>query len=225
MKLRTRKILIALASVLVAGVMVMLGLWQMRSYEESTQDVSAQRAAQPAVSLADSVAADGSISDIFGRQVTATGSYDPNYQVLVGTQEPLRVVTLFTLEDGRRVAVVLGSVAHTTDTWTMPSSHELHGIFLASDRVSELPAAAGADLAALRLQELAQSWPSPLIAGYVTVPEATSRELGLDPAQLMLPKVEGSPTHRGYALQWWVFAVGALAFGGYSIRQLDTAKK
>lgn len=51
---------------------------------------------------------------------------------------------------------------------------------------------------------------------------------GLDEAALVLPSLEGSPTHRGYALQWWVFAAGAIAFGVYTAAQFgkeDQKKK
>ena len=78
--------------------------------------------------------------------------------------------------------------------------------------------AAGADLGSVRVQALAQTWPSPLVGGYVTLSEADSEAQGLSAAPLVLPTAEGSPTHRGYALQWWVFAAGAVAFGFYVAR-------
>ena len=53
MSIRVKQTLAILASLVVAGVMLLLGLWQMSSYEESTRDVSAERAAQAPVPLAD----------------------------------------------------------------------------------------------------------------------------------------------------------------------------
>ena len=90
-------------------------------------------------------------------------------------------------------------------------------MFLAPDKSAEA-SSYGADLATLRVQELAQTWPSPLVGGYVTLSAADSAAQGLAEAPLLLPAAEGSPTHRGYALQWWVFAAGAIAFGVYTAR-------
>ena len=215
--------------------MLLLGLWQMSSYQESTRDVSAERAAEAPQSLADAVAADGVVQDIYGKRVSFSGNYLPAHEVLVATEgNPLRVVTGFELVDGRYLAVVRGALepgdADTADadapaspggTGAPPApdgQHDLVGIFLAPDLVADDPAASGADFASLRVQELAQDWPSPLIAGYVTLPEADATAQGLRPAEVELPEAEGSATHRGYALQWWVFAAGAIAFGFYAAK-------
>ena len=218
MKLRTKQTLAVLAGILVAGAMAFLGLWQMASYEESTRDVSAERAALPPEALVGQIADDGSITDIYGRRVTLTGSYLPEYQVLVGESGDLRVATAFKMDDGRFVTVVRGATASASSVASAPAGpQDISGIFLASDSTGELPAP-GADLATLRLQELAQEWPSPLVGGYVTLNEADSAAQGLLAAELILPEAEGSATHRGYALQWWVFAAGAIGFGVFTAR-------
>lgn len=225
MGLRLKQALAVTASLIVAGVMIGLGLWQMASYEQSTRDVSAERAAQPAVPLADSVDASGRVDDIYGRQVSATGVYQDD-QVLVGTKAPLRVVNGFRMADGRYVAVVRGSVDDPGDVPPPPSGTvELKGIFLAADPQGEEGAAADADMPTVRLQALAQEWPYPLVGGYVTVSATEAETAGMKPAELVLPEAEGSATHRGYALQWWVFAVGALAIGLWSARQMAVASR
>jgi len=216
---RLRRVLIMLASAVVAAVMVILGLWQMHSYEESTRDVSAERAAEAPVVLEDQVSDDGTMSDIYGKPVTLTGVYLPADEVLVGTTDTLRVVTPVQLTDGRYVAVVRGSVEAGSVVPPAPEGQQsFEGIFLASDKTSEDPATAGADMSTVRIQALAQDWPTPLLGGYVTLSEADSEAQGLDAASLTLPEAEGSATHRGYALQWWVFAAGAIAFGVYAAR-------
>ena len=223
MTTRVKQVLAVLAGIVLAVVMMLLGLWQMSSYEESTRDTSAERAAEPPTALVDAVSADGEVQDIYGKRVTFSGRYLPDYAALVGTREPLRVVTGFQLDDGRHLAVVRGSVDSTTVEHGVPAApsgvQDLEGIFLAPDLPAAGAAAEGADLATLRVQELAQSWPSPLIAGYVTLPGAESAAQGLGEAALVLPSMDGSPTHRGYALQWWVFAAGAIAFGVYTAAQ------
>lgn len=221
MGLRAKQAVAVTAGLVVAVVMLMLGLWQMSSYQESTRDVSAERAALAPVSLAESVAESGEIDDVYGRQVTLSGAYTAE-EVLVGQQWPLRVVTAFAMQDGRYVAVVRGIVEEGSVAPAAPrGEQDLAGVFLSSD----LPAdsvAAGADLGSLRVQALAQEWPSPLIGGYVTLPAEESAAQGLIGAPLVLPEAEGSATHRGYALQWWVFAAGAVAFGIYIARGFGT---
>lgn len=245
MSVWAKQTLAILASVVVAGVMLLLGLWQMASYEESTHDVSAERAAAPPIALADQVSADGTVQDVYARRVTVTGEYLPEHQVLVGVTneegkacrdatgstvecDVWRVATAFRLTDGRTVAVVRGAVEPGSSAPAPPTGEQsLVGVFLAPDKAgadtSGGPNSSGDHVGApdhptLRVQELAQTWPSPLIGGYITLSSADSVAQGLTAAPLVLPEAEGSPTHRGYALQWWVFAAGAVAFGIYAAR-------
>ena len=217
MGVRAKQVVAVVAGFVVAALMLLLGLWQMSSYQESTRDVSAERAAEDAVPLAESVAADGEIADVYGRRVTLSGAYTAD-EVLVGEEPPLRVVTAFRMDDGRHVAVVRGAVEPGVTVGPAPAGpQEVTGVFLASDFAAEA-VAEGADLGSIRVQALAQEWPSPLVGGYVTLSEADSAAQGLAAAELVLPTAEGSATHRGYALQWWVFAAGAVAFGFYVAR-------
>lgn len=228
MSLRTKQALAVLAGVVVAAVMLLLGLWQMGSYQESTRDVSAERAAEAPTSLAEAVAPDGVIQDIYGKRVTLTGTYLPEHEATVGVDgEPTRVVTALQLVDGRYVAVVRGALGDSGSVASPPTGEQsITGIFLAPDMQADDPPSPSNDLASLRVQELAQRWPSPLIGGYVTLSEADSSAQGLQAAAIVLPDAEGSPTHRGYALQWWVFAAGAVAFGIYVARGFaEDAKK
>lgn len=216
---RVRRALVLGASVAVALVMCLLGLWQMASYEASTRDVSAERASETAVALADQVATNGQITDIYGKRVTLSGTFDTAHEVLVGTQPPYRVVTALKLTDGRYVAIVRGATDSRSDVPPAPQgSQDFEGIFLASDKPDAEANGTRGELATVRIQSLAQEWPTPLIAGYVTLSAADSAAQGLAEAALTLPEAEGSPTHRGYALQWWVFAAGAIAFGVYTAR-------
>lgn len=228
MSLKTKQALAILAGVVVALGMMGLGLWQMRSYEESTRDVSSERAAQPSVPLADSVSADGTVADIYGRRVTLSGEYEPQFHTTIGDSDPWRVATAFRLDDGRNLVVVRGSITPGADVPAAPTGHQsIEGIFLAPDKAYTGDSTQRAEHPTLRVQELAQDWPAPLIAGYVTLPAEASAAQGLGVAPMTLPEAEGSPTHRGYALQWWVFAAGAVAFGVFGARNLakDEAKR
>lgn len=216
MGVRAKQSIAIVAGLVLAAIMVLLGLWQQASYEESTHDFSAERAALPAVPLAENVLDDGTIGDVYGRPVTLSGEYEDG-QALVGSEQPLRVVNPFRMDDGRVIAVVRGSTDGGDVAPPPTGKQDLTAIFLAPD----LPAdetAEGADLGSVRVQVLAQNWPGPMIGGYLTLSEADSRAQGLQPAEALLPEAEGSATHRGYALQWWVFAAGAIAFGFYAAR-------
>ncbi|MCC2593825.1 SURF1 family protein [Tessaracoccus sp. OS52] len=215
MKLRTKQVITVGVGILVAVGMLLLGLWQMSRFQFSVADVAAERAQQPPVSLAESVAQDGTIDDIYGRTVTLQGRFLPDYAVLVGTQWPMRSVMAYEMSDGRVVAVVLGTVEPTTPPPDVPEEMSLSGVFLAGDAGSQdtvAPDAPEGSLPTVRLQSLVQHWPQPMIAGYVTVPAETSAEFGLSGAETVLPETDGTAMHQGYALQWWVFAAAAVAF-------------
>lgn len=211
MSLRLKQVLAVLVGILVAAVMLVLGLWQMSRFQLSMQDIAAERRAMAPVELTEHIGADGTIDDIYGRIVTAQGHYLPEYEEVVGTGSP-RVVTAFQMDDGRHVAVVRG----ITDGSPPPppaGGTEIAGVLTASDH-DDPEAPSGS----VRLQKLAQTWPSPLVSGYVTLTDAQAGAHGLRPAEAVLPEGQGTAMHQGYALQWWVFAVAAIAFSVFIAR-------
>lgn len=228
MSLRSRRALTIAIGVLVAVVMMIMGLWQMARFQSSIADVAGERAADQAVSLAESISEDGTIADVYGRRVQFTGSVVPSHELLIGTQWPLRVAVPFEMTDGRVVPLVLGltdSPIVVTDIGVI----DVEGILTASDQSGEStpPSDAPAgSTASLRLQELVQQWPQPMIPGYVTLNADGAERFDLAPARAELPEVEGSYMHQGYALQWWVFAAAAIAFSIVVARGLrpDPAK-
>lgn len=229
MSVRMKQTLAIVVGFAIAAVMMWLGVWQMSSYEESTRDVSAERAAEPPTPLLEAVSPDGEIADIYGKRVTFTGEYLPEHQTTVGLSSPWRVLTAMELEDGRHVAVVRGTMDAAEAEMGIPAPpagpQDVEGIFLAPDLTATTSGEQEAEYRTVRLQEIAQVWPSPLIAGYVTLPAEDSGAQGLGVADPVLPAAEGSPTHRGYALQWWVFAAGGIAFGLYTAHQFGKEAK
>ena len=206
MSLRTKQFVAVASGLAVAAVMVVLGLWQMSRFQLSVEDVATERAAQPPVALAPAVHANGTVDDVYGRRVSAAGEYLPEHQVVTGTTEA-RVVTAMRLDDGDQPAAP-------------PSGRqEIVGVFLASDHEQDRPSGS------VRLQRLAQTWPAPLVGGYVTLDEEQSAQQGLAPAKVELPEQHGTAMHQGYALQWWVFAVAAIAFGIFLARQFRVAEE
>lgn len=214
MNLRAKQAITVTIGVIVAGVMLLLGLWQMSSFQRSIVDVAAERAAEPSLSLADSVSSDGTIQDIYGRRVQFSGQIVPGKELLVGTQWPMRVAVPFEMADGRIVPLVLG-LTDIPVVISELSPMDVEGIFTAGDQDEDTQVPADApdgSTPTLRLQELVQQWPQPMIAGYVTLIPDQAAAFGLEAATAELPEVQGTAMHQGYALQWWVFAGAAIAF-------------
>lgn len=227
--IKAKQVITIAVGIIVAIGMLLLGLWQMSSFQRSMVDVAAERASQESVALADSVQDDGMIDDIYGRLVTFSGSYLPQYEVMVGTEWPMRVVTLFQLDDGRHISIVLGTADHAGTVYSLPTTPiGLEGVFTSGDGTLPDPVPTDAppgSMATLRLQSLVQDWPQPLISGYVTLDPSVSADLGLGPAEAVLPEGEGTAMHQGYAMQWWVFAAASIAFSIVVARGFKDDKK
>lgn len=207
--------LVALGVLIAAG-MVVLGLWQLDVYERQGTEVAAARASAAPVALTTVAPAGGTVQDGFGRRVTFTGTYDPRLQVLVPTDGGYRVLTGLEQADGSVVAVVRGTEA--TPVAPVPPSGEVTrtGVLLPSEETD--PSSAGlpsGQIPTVRLPVLAQTWPGPLVGGFVTLDAEGAQAEGLSPVTVDLPEAQGRLRNGAYALQWWVFAAFAL---GMSIR-------
>ncbi len=197
MSLRFRRAITIIIGVMVAVVMLVLGVWQMSSFQRSVVDIAEERASQAPVALAENIRADGIIEDIYGRRVKFSGKVVPGAELLVGTQWPLRVAVPFEMTDGQIVPLVLGLTDEPVDI-TDVSSMDVEGIFTAGDKDEDLtpPSDAPAgSTATLRLQELVQQWPQPMIAGYVTLDADGAAAFGLSPALVELPEAQGTSMH------------------------------
>ncbi|OYO14155.1 hypothetical protein BI335_13250 [Enemella evansiae] len=210
---RRRQALIWLVGLVVTGVMLGLGLWQMQTFRTQGQDAMRARMTQAAVPL-DSVLQVGEIpKDGYGRPVTTTGRYLPEQQVLV--PEPnapgrFRVVTALRLADGTVLPVVRG-VVEGTDAPPPPAGEVTQtGLLLPTEAEPESPAPAG-QLGTVRLQRLAQLWPDQLMPGFLSLDDAGAAAQGMTAAQVDVPSAAGQARNNGYALQWWIFAAAAVA--------------
>lgn len=196
-----------------AAVMIWLGLWQMQVFVDKGNRSVEDRASQPAVPLAEHLGSDGQVGDIYGKQVTFTGTYLPGQEVVIPTGAGQRVLTALQLDDGRVLAVVRGL---TTGGAGAPPTGVVTqtGLFLPGEGDPKGVVPDGS-LRTVRMPLLAQVWPQQLVAGFVTLNAAESAAQGLAQAPVQLPGGEGSVQNSGYALQWWVFAAFAL---GMSIK-------
>ena len=202
--------------VVLAAAMVVLGLWQLDVYQRQGSDVAARRAAAPPVALTTVAPAGGAVGDGFGRRVSFSGSYDPSLQLLVPTDGGFRVLTGLKQADGSVVAVVRGSEAAPDQSPPPAGPVSGVGVLLPSEESSDSPATLPTgQVASVGLPTLAQTWPGPLVSGFVTLDADQARAQGLTPVTVALPEAQGRLRNGAYALQWWVFAAFAL---GMSIR-------
>ena len=222
---RLRALLLILLGLGLAAGMVLAGVWQLRVYASQGAEAAARRAAEPPVPLTSVAPVGEPIRDGYGRTVTLRGSYEPAHQILVPVTDrtdAYRVVTLLRQDDGRAVAVVRGVVTETASSrrgrppLTPPQNaaaappppeapRTQSGILLPSEEAAVSPG--GPDgLGSVRVPQLAQRWPGPLVEGFVTLTAAEATAQALEPAVVALPEGRGRLRNAAYALQWWLFA-------------------
>lgn len=209
MPLRARQTLVIGIGALLAAVMIGLGTWQLQVFTDQGNASAAARAAQSPVPLLDHVAADGTVGDIYGKPVTVSGRYLAGQQERVlGPDGVVRLLSALELADGRVLPVVRGTLSSGAEAPAPPTGEVTQtGIFLPSEPGTDHALATGYSLGSVRLAQLAQLWPEPLMPGFITLDAAEAAAQGLPPATVSLPEQEGSWRNSGYALQWWVFAV------------------
>jgi surfeit locus 1 family protein len=208
----SQALVIALGIVL-AGVLVALGFWQLDVYHGQGAAAAAERAAAPPIPLNSVARPGGSAFDGYGRSVEFDGRYDPNLQLLVPAENgtgQFRVLSGLRQADGSLVAVVRGVAS--SPTAPPPPSGPVHqvGVLLPTEEhlpETDLPSG---QIASVRLPTLAQQWPGPLIDGFVTLSsaDAVSQELAAAPVQL--PESRGGFRNVAYVGQWWLFAAFTL---------------
>jgi surfeit locus 1 family protein len=204
--------IIAIGLVL-AGVMVVLGIWQLDVYHSQGRAQSERRASGPAVPLASVAQPAVAIGDGYGRPVTFSGHYLPGVQLLVPLDDPAagyRVVSALQLDTGGVLPVVRGVVGTAALPVAPSGTQSETGVLLPSEEApsGQLPAN---QISSVRIPTLAQEWPGPLLTGYVTLSAADASSQGLSPAPLDLPEASGRLRNGAYALQWWIFAAFAVA--------------
>lgn len=202
--------------VVLAAAMVVLGVWQLDVYQRQGNDAALRRAAAPPVALSAVAPPGGTVDDGYGRRVTFSGTYEPGLQVVVPGDRGYRVLTGLRQADGSVVAVVRGAEPGPGSPVPPTGTVSRTGVLLPSEETAESTAVLpDGQIGSVRLPTLAQTWPSPLVNGFVTLDADGSSAEGLSPVEVDLPEGQGRLRNGAYALQWWVFAAFAL---GMSIR-------
>jgi surfeit locus 1 family protein len=210
--IRLRQALIVAVGLVLAAGMVLLGLWQLDVYHSQGRAASERRAAEPAVEVGAVARAGQPVPDGYGRTVTFRGTYLPDEQVLVPLADrsgAFRVVAAVRLEDGDVLPVVRGVVTSDAVPAAPAGLQSGSGLLLPSEESPPGTLPAG-QLSSVRLPTLAQTWPGPLVSGFVTLSGTDAAAQGLEPATVVLPESGGRLRNGAYALQWWVFAAFAV---------------
>lgn len=220
-----KQISVVLVGLVLAGVMVSLGIWQLSVYQAQGRDQAEERAAAPAVALTAVAPPGQEVGDAYGRTVRFSGQYDPGFQTFIAIPDQpgsYRVLTAFRLTGGGAVPVVRGVVrgkqAPTPPSKTLTQT----GVLLppeGTDRQGE----PGAEPSTVALASLAQQWKVQLVNGYATLNAAESRAQSLAPTEARLPSSHGRLRNGFYALQWWVFAGFAVLMAVRMARDLGQA--
>lgn len=210
MNTRVKQLVIGLLGCALSFFMLFLGLWQMEVFQSQADNSAAARASSPAVDLEENLVND-KVGDLYGRQVSAKGTWLAGPQFLVGTEYPLQVVGALRTEGGRTLTVVRGSIPKGAPIPKPPRGKaSVTGVILPTQAKESVPLPADAPqgtLGSVRLEQLAQSWPAPMIDGFVTQSAEASAAQSLGATSPEIPDIGGGKTrNRGYALQWWAFA-------------------
>lgn len=206
-----------------AGVMVLLGMWQASTVRTQGQQATIERAELPPQALPEAATGD-TVAGFYGRPITVTGEYLPQWQYYVGDKPPLRIVTAFKTSSGQIIPIIRGQVAEGQTPAAAPSGTLTQtGVVLPSEKDFHGQLGDGLPtpvIATVKLERLAQEWPTPLLNGFITLSEADSAAQQMTAASVVLPEGEGSQRNAGYALQWWVFAAFGLSMSVVWARQI-----
>ena len=216
---------LAAVTALAALVMWLLGGWQLDRYREKTdRNTRIGEAAAMAPIPVQDVLTVGQVPPGSARytRVSAVGRYDFTREILVRGRAVdgrvgFEVVTPLLLQDGTALLVNRGWVppgngGAAADPAVPPApSGQVDVVGMV--RLPE-PARAGPperigthlQVRAIDPARIAPAMPYPLLGGYVTI-----QQDGLAPIEA---RYEGTWQNRGYALQWWIFAVMTVA--GYA---------
>lgn len=222
---------------LVVG-LVNLGLWQLRRLDQRREAnaLVRSRMAVPTAALDEVMAPDAGeaqLKRVEYRRVTATGTYDPEGQVLVRTRQlegrpGNEVLTPLVLGDGTALIVNRGWVptdaaGQVTMTDVVPPAGqvEVTGTLRQTQQRGRLgpkdpEGGRLREVVRVDLKRLQRQSPIPLRPAWLQMQTQSPAQLNGLPEPLPPPELEEG-RHLSYALQWFLFAAMALAGWGVAI--------
>jgi surfeit locus 1 family protein len=234
--LRPWWILSHLFVVVVVVAFVNLGFWQLRRLDEKRDRnrVVRTRTAEPVAPVDEVLSTDESAADaeaVAFRQVTATGTYDGDRQVLVRGRSRdgapgSWVLTPLVREDGTAVVVNRGWIANSGQLERVPDDVEVPdgpvtvtGLLLPSESRGDYgprdpEQGTLTNLARADIVRMQRQMDEPLVPAYVQLVEQRPEPGRGAPALLPAPALDEGP-HLSYAFQWFFFA--SIGVVGYPI--------
>lgn len=213
--------LMALAALIAVCILFFfLGKWQW----DRTQDIlNAERAASEQAVPVTSVAGNELRPEDFGRTVTASGRFVLDNQVRVTNRlesdQPSAevgewIVSEFMEESGARIAVLRGWVPTGASFSTPSESVSIQGVLQPDEVFYEGAVADQSEVVVIDSTELSGIWDSELAAGFIVVtaqdPATASSPLPVPPT-IATADVAFPLQNFFYAIQWWIFALFAVA--------------
>ena len=224
----SRRVMVVGVAVVVAATCVVFGLWQLRRLDER-RALNAQilgRRSEPPVVIEGVVA--GPIPDLYRRAV-ARGAYDVEQEVLVfgrsfdGEAGHL-VVTPLVLEDESAILIVRGWVPFAMQTppirRAVPPTGDLtvRGSLVPDEGDGSTTLDADRVIRVLDVRGIASMLPYDIFPLPLQLQDQAPPQPGSLPAPAPLPVLSEGP-HLSYALQWFSFAVVALAGAAVLLRR------
>ncbi|MBA3605748.1 MAG: SURF1 family protein [Actinomycetota bacterium] len=217
--LRPRWLLFHLLVVGAIVLMVNLGFWQLRRFDERQQfnaQVETSIAAPPAP-LDDVLAAGTDPATVEWRRVSATGTYLPAETIAVvnrsqGGAAGDLIVTPLQLDDGRILLVERGFVPLSATADLPPAGQvEVSGRLRPSQErrrggLSDPSSGELREAQRVDVDRLAAQLPGPLVPMYVELVSSTPPEAAASMVPVAIPDLVDGP-HLSYAGQWFIFAI------------------
>jgi cytochrome oxidase assembly protein ShyY1 len=234
--LRPSFLALCLAVLLLAGLFVRLGVWQLHRLHER-KDANAittgNLGASPAPA-ADVLAPGRDVSKSQSwRSIEATGHYDSSHELVVRNRTfqsmpGYEVITPLVTGDGKAILVDRGWVPLSATTTTKPDvpaapTGEVTIVAYALPSEHDRAGTTGGptwQVPRIDVAKIAATLPYPVYGGYAQLVSQTP-PVGSSPAVLPTPDLGEGP-HLGYAVQWFSFAaigvIGLLIFGRLQVK-------
>jgi cytochrome oxidase assembly protein ShyY1 len=216
---RPRYAALAIVALLVAAACVRLGMWQWHRHEERQARNAAIELSERSAPRTLDEAINGNSIPLEWSRVTAIGRYDASEQVLLRYrplqgQRGFHVLVPLVTADGRALLVDRGFLAGQapTDDHAIPEPPSGTVQVVGRVQLSEPGLGRDADTGTIRrvdLGGLADDLPHPLYPVWMQL--VSERPEPEQPLQPYGPPSTGLGFHLSYAVQWWIFAVMALA--------------
>ncbi|MGD7707436.1 SURF1 family protein [Microlunatus sp. Y2014] len=216
-RVRLKQGVALLVGLVAAAAMMMLGIWQLEVYQEAGDRATQERIAAPPMDLRTVAPAGQAPNSAYGHTVTFSGHYLPQTQILVPDETipgEYRVLIAFQQDDGPVVPVVRGVWSGAPESVPEAPTGTLgqRGVLMPAEPNDNRVLPPG-QLSTVNLSALAQTWPAPMVSGFVTLSEPLAQTQGLAYELPEMPREGGELRNGAYAVQWWLFAAFAVALG------------